>query len=595
MNSVKNIIYVVKRVGAVNPKLIVCLVVFGVLVTAETLVNLFLIKLVIDFTVSEAFSLSKLFAYMLWYFLFMATAKILEEIVLGRQFSKGSFDLDTCNLSEIYEKSAEINVIHFERSEFYDKLDRSMNKIEGCYFQILLLLYTLFVNIISFFAVFSIYFDFVLLSAVVIDVAMYLGYLWNHNKRGYEFLKREEKFYRYEGYLDRVFSDRVFAKELRVSLEAKDMLVKKYHACWEEHTKVFKAYLKKVTASGILWAYTGRDLIFAASSIYVTFLLFEKSITIGDFLVLISIVGTMATDLIHALKVVPDLHQSGLVVSEIREILSFPTDLDHDQDRMPVDCFEKIAAHDISFQYHEHDKFQIHNVSFSIGQNEIIALAGLNGSGKTTIVDLILGLLKPDAGWMELNGSNYLDYKRADIKKLFGIVFQDYQIYELSIAENILMRGIDTQADRDLVEDALKYVGLFDKAARLDNGVDTVLSPDERLSSFSGGERQMLAIARAYACKAPVIVFDEPTSALDVFMTNRFFERLMQLRDKQHKTIVFVSHKLKYVSMADKILFVSDGAITEAGTHSELLKMNGNYAHLYRTTHVDLFNVSSFQ
>lgn len=590
MNSVKNIIYVFKSVSAISSKMIVCMFAWSVIAAAESLVNLFLIKFVIDFTVSKAFDITKLFEYMLLYFLLMVMFKILKEIVLERAINKGSFALETYYLSKVYQKSAEINIINFERSEFYDKLDRTINKIGSCYLQILSLTCSLFINIIGFLAVFTIYFDFVLLAAVIINVTMYLAYHWKHNKRNYEFNKKEEKFYRYEGYLDRVFSDRAFAQELRVSLESKDMLLKKYTIWWENFTEDFKAYIRKYTVSTILWQQTGRDLIYAASSIYVTFLLFKNEITIGDFLVLISIVATMSTDLINVLKVIPELHQSGLFVSEIREILNFPTDLDNDQSLMPVHCFKKLAAHDLSFQYNDKDRFQIHNLSFSINQNEIIALAGLNGSGKTTIVDLILGLLKPDAGRIELNGENYRDYKRSDVKKLFGVVFQDFQIYEISIAENILMHEVVTQEDRDLVEEALKYVDLYDKAVLLDDGIYTILSSDKQNSFFSGGEQQMLAIARAYACKTPVIIFDEPTSALDVFITNQFFTKLMQLRDKQNKTIVFVSHKLKYVSMADKILFIHDGTIAEAGSHDELIKRNGKYADLYRTKHVDLFS-----
>ena len=161
------------------------------------------------------------------------------------------------------------------------------------------------------------------------------------------------------------------------------------------------------------------------------------------------------------------------------------------------------------------------------------------------------------------------------------------------------MREMKSEEDRILVEEALRYVGLYEKITALENGIQTVVSCGEgasteetnnprRAGDFSGGERQKIAIARAYATKAPLLVFDEPTANLDVYATQAFYDAMFGMK-KQGRTIVFTTHKLYYASSADRILYMEDGAVKESGSHKELMQRGGGYAALYTMQAKELF------
>lgn len=588
-NMMKGICYVLAEVAKNAKKMLCYKIIMNVFTVMETLINLFLLKLVVDYVLSANFNYAELLLYLLAYLLGMSLWSVFGIRIVWRTINKCQYDFVTNCASKLYKKSLEIEMIHFNKNEFYDKLDRAINHAGMHHIDLLDQCFSFLSNGICFFSVMAIYRNPVLLIATAIDVSAYLIYYFGVNKRNYQFGKNEERFNRFENYLNRVFSDRIYAQELRTSSGTKEILTDKYDRWWKTHHEHYKVYTRNFTGITMLLAYTPRELILAFSSIYVTNLFFRGSCTVGDFLVLVVFVSTMSERLINVFKVLPELYQTSLYISEYEELMNYPARVDYDEEKVEIREFESLRFNNVSFKYEVEDQFHIHDLSFEVRSNEVIAIAGLNGSGKSTIVDLIMGLLKPDSGCLELNGMNYENYKVEHIKNLFGIVFQDFQTYELSIAENILMREADTQEDCDLVKEALQYAGLYEKVSSFEGGIHTTVSARDDDGYFSGGEMQMLAIARAYASQRPVLIFDEPTSALDVYMTNLFFTKLFQLREERNKTIIMVSHKLKYVSKADRIFFVEGGTVSELGNHSELLKLNDKYAKLYQTSHEDLF------
>lgn len=151
------------------------------------------------------------------------------------------------------------------------------------------------------------------------------------------------------------------------------------------------------------------------------------------------------------------------------------------------------------------------------------------------------------------------------------------------------MRQIQSDSDISLVEEALKYAGLSEKVAGLPDGIDTVVSPDCQDVDFSYGEKQKIAIARAYARKSPVLIFDEPSSSLDIYASNAFYSQLFRLRECQDKTIIFTAHRLCYAAHADRVLYMEGGKVAGIGSHDELIQHNESYAALYGLQTKELF------
>lgn len=164
---------------------------------------------------------------------------------------------------------------------------------------------------------------------------------------------------------------------------------------------------------------------------------------------------------------------------------------------------------------------------------------------------------------------------------MFGTVFQDYQLFAISVAENVMLRGNITPSDKEAVKAALFKAGIYDKIMSLSNGVDSVVTKefDSDGAVFSGGEAQKISIARIFAGSHEIVIMDEPTSALDPIAEEEMYRNMFDAC--AGKTVIFISHRLSSATMADRIYMFENGRIIEQGTHEELLMLNAGYARMW--------------
>ncbi len=235
-----------------------------------------------------------------------------------------------------------------------------------------------------------------------------------------------------------------------------------------------------------------------------------------------------------------------------------------------------IEFKDVSFTYTDSDRLVLEHVNFVIEKGEKVALVGVNGAGKSTIVKLLCGLYKVSDGTILINGIDMDEYD--DINQEISVVFQDSLILDDTIASNI---SCNTEYDLPLVKKAMKDSEFDLIVEKLSEKENTYLGKEinEDGIQLSGGQEQKLALARALYKKGSFLILDEPTAALDAIAENRLYEKYSELTEGM--TTLFISHRLASTRFCDKIMLLKDGRISEIGTHDELLQNNSDYAHMY--------------
>ncbi|HTQ02691.1 MAG TPA: ABC transporter ATP-binding protein [Polyangiaceae bacterium] len=241
-----------------------------------------------------------------------------------------------------------------------------------------------------------------------------------------------------------------------------------------------------------------------------------------------------------------------------------------------------IRLDDVSFQYPGKPDWAIRHLSLFIPRGQSVALVGPNGAGKTTLVKLVTRLYRPTEGRILLDGKDLAEWDEAALLGRFGVVFQDFNRYQLKLRENVGVGSVEHLDDEPRVVRALERGGAEAVVSALASGIDTPLGRwFQDGVELSGGQWQKLALSRAFMREqADILVLDEPTAALDAEAEHAVFERFKTLA--AGRTTLIISHRFPTVRMADRILVLEHGVLTEEGTHAELLAKEGTYAHLYR-------------
>ena len=236
-----------------------------------------------------------------------------------------------------------------------------------------------------------------------------------------------------------------------------------------------------------------------------------------------------------------------------------------------------IEFRNVSFRYPGTKELVLDHVSLKIEPSEKIAVVGKNGSGKTTLVKLLCRLYEPEEGEILWNGKNIREYDLKEWQKIFAIVFQDYSLLSLTLGQNV---AASVQYEAERAKEVLQLAGFGERLNKLKKGLETVVYPEYEQDgvSFSGGEEQKIAIARAIYKGGQICILDEPTAALDPVSESRVYESFDEI--VKGKTAVYISHRLSSCKFSDRIFVLDNGKIAESGTHEALLSQNGLYAQL---------------
>ena len=307
------------------------------------------------------------------------------------------------------------------------------------------------------------------------------------------------------------------------------------------------------------------------------FLAIRNKIQVGDILAFIQYVRSFMQPIAQTAQIANVIQQTAAAAERVFEFLEEEEVVEDVKNPISTEGIEGAVEFDhVRFGYNE-DKIIINDFSINIKPGQKVAIVGPTGAGKTTIVKLLMRFYELNGGKILIDGHDYRDFTRNDLRKIFGMVLQDTWLFNGNIMENIRYGRLDA-SDEEVIEAAkLAHAHHFIKT--LADGYNMEIN--EEADNISQGQKQLLTIARAILSDPKILILDEATSSVDTrteVLIQQAMENLMEGR-----TSFIIAHRLSTIKNADVILVMKDGDIVEQGTHEELLKSKGFYSELYNS------------
>ncbi len=481
----------------------------------------------------------------------------------------------------LYEKSSNVELACFEDNEFYDRYTLALDKATENLIDTVKNIWGVVFGIIASVAAFILMFEVDPWSVLFILFPILGNFVFNQQVAKNEFQRNKETapHNRKIAYVNRVMYLSDYAKEIRLTNAF--ALMRRYYA--EAIRGIWKVTGKYTVKSMI---YHWLSVMFTFSFIFEGLLIYgayrtivHQSMSLAQLSVITSMMVSTTWILIGFTDNLTTAFKKGLFVDNLRTFMEYEEKIPENyQGEDPGTEINEIEFRNVSFSYK--DEQVIHNLSFRIEGGKTYALVGHNGAGKSTIIKLLLRFYDPTEGVILLNGKDIKTYELAKYRALFATAFQDYQIFSLSVLENVLMHPAK-EGDEAVAVQALKLAGVYDKICSLPKGIHTILTKEfaEEGAVLSGGEYQKIVVARAMANPCPVKIYDEPSSALDPIAEYELFKNI--LKSGKKNTMLFISHRLSSVQKADCVFMLENGTVIESGTHAQLLKQKGSYQQMY--------------
>jgi ATP-binding cassette, subfamily B, bacterial len=584
VSALRNVPPVLKIVWRSGPTVVALGLVARVVVSLLPLALLAITKLIVDYVV-HAVSTHQMVPRRFWWLVGMEFGLAVLTAVLGRvvdYFDAVLADKYSRHVSvQVMAHAAELDLLAYENPVFYDRLERArvqatdrlaMIQALGRLVQQVVTTLSLSIYIVSFSPWLMLLLVAGLIPAFVGESHFaFLGYAKNF---------RQTPVRRQLDYLRLLGGSKEAAKELKL-FGLRNFLTERfarlYDGIYRENVDLFRRKL----IAGVFLSAVGTVGYYSAY-VFIIWRTLAGVLSIGAMAALTGAILQVSGNIQQLFSTLSGIADQALFLTDLLAFFEMQPTIRSKPNALPAPrpMRQGFEFRDVWFSYPGTNRMILQGLNFHLRPGERVALVGQNGRGKTTIVKLITRLYDPSEGQILLDGVDLREYDLEDLYREIGVIFQDFMRYEMTAVENIAVGRIEEIGNRELLQRAAFKSLAHEIVAKLPGNYDQMLG--RRFESgvdLSGGEWQKLALARAYLRDAQLLILDEPTASLDVRSEFEVFRRFAELT--AGKTALFISHRFSTVRMADRIVVLDEGRITEQGSHEELAHLGGRYAEMF--------------
>lgn len=482
----------------------------------------------------------------------------------------------------LHRKSLQVGLAFYENPAYFDTLHRA--QMEGPHRPAKIV--NTLVNIgrdgVSLTAVTGLLFYFhwavplILLASVIPGVWVKIRF----SKKMYQWQKSRTQTQREASYLNWLITGYIHAKEIRL-FGLGDMFGRRFSQL-RQIIRDEKLRIEKNRVIAVVFAEMASVAAMFGALGFIVFRAVAGAITIGDLVMYYQAIQRGLGFFQGLLNGLSGLYEDNLFISyfyEFMDVAETVTDPAAPK-ALPSPVKHGISLENVDFAYPGSPEKTLENITFTIAPGEVVALVGENGAGKSTLAKLLCRLYDPEAGRITVDGTDIRQFAVKAFRGRIGMMFQDFARYHFTARRNIHLGNIDLPESSPQIEKAAKNAGAHEFITRLPHGYDTTLGKMfENGEELSGGQWQKIALARAFMRDAELVILDEPASSLDADSEYELFENFRKLLGR--KSAVLISHRFSTVKMADKIIVLQNGQITEQGPHKTLLSQNSAYAQWF--------------